>query len=335
MANINLTKLFRIILSSLSFLTLIYSCSKDETNDLPPVKSNSSFIIAGYLPEWGITRINNQELSKLDIIYYFSIQPDSNGNFEMNATDQNNINNLKAKLNSKTKLFVTIGGWYESETIFPMASDAVKRHDYALKLLKFCQENQIRGIDLDWEDYPKLINEDQYIALTKELSDVLKPAGIKLSIAAGTGPAAISRTVKCVPLVDYINLMSYGELDSHGNHATYEQLLSDLKSYENKGISKSKIIAGVPFYAQRPYISGDASPFTITYRKIAEQAQPLSSQTNYGNYSFNSRDLLKQKTHYLKTNNYAGIMAWELSQDTDFLSEYSLLSAILQETGKE
>lgn len=325
----------RIVLFLLTAEVLFSSCSKEDSEDVTTQKPTSSFIISGYVPYWGVNQVNTQEFASMDLVNYFSIQPDSVGNFRITTKNQSDIKTLQSRLTSRTKLFITIGGWYESETIFPMAADASKRKNYIQNLLQFCINNQIQGIDLDWEDYPKLIDGSQYVTLVKDLSAELKPHGILLSIASGTGSTAAALTAQCVNYVDYINLMVYGELDAQGNHSTYTQLLDALSNLSTHGVSKSKIIAGVPFYAQRPSHSGDTSPLTVTYRSIVAQTTLSTSQTLYNSYSFNSRDLLQQKTHYLIENGYAGIFAWELSQDADFFSDYSLIRSIIQEKQKK
>lgn len=311
----------------LLILIIASACHKDEEE----FKSND-LIIAAYLPYWGMDNVDLNSLAHLDILYYFSLTPDQDGLFEVPEGRIEDINLIKERLRGDALLFLVLGGWYESETIFTMFGDPEKRGNYISHLVDFCLENDIDGIDLDWEDYPYTIPPQDRSVLTSMLSDSCRAHGLFLSLALV--PSQVSFSAGIHPLVDYINVMSYGVLDGEGNHAPLSMFEAYTYEHLFAGIPKEKIIMGVPFYGKRPYREGDTSPRTYTYRYIVERAHPLPDNNNFGLYSFNGRTLIKDKTSFLIENDVGGIMAWELSQDVSLSSPYSLMDAILDVAGR-
>lgn len=311
----------------LLILLLAWACTKEDIEYI-----DNDLIIAAYLPYWGMDRADMNSLQYLDIVYYFSLAPDAEGLFMIPDGTIANLNTIKSHISNETLLFIVLGGWYESETIFPMFADPVKRGDYVSQLVQFCIEHGIDGVDLDWEDYPIVVPSQDRSILTTMMSDSLRAHGLLFSVAMA--PYEVNFSAGIHPIVDYINVMSYGFLDENGNQVplymfedyTYEHIFA--------GIPREKLIMGVPFYAKRPYIEGDLSPRTYNYAKIVAMSHPAPDVNSYGPYSFNGRSLIKSKTSFLIRNEVGGIMAWELSQDVPLSSPYSLFDAILDVAGR-
>ena len=314
----------RRILEVLILLVLFWGCSEDS--EIIPEEKGNNLLIAGYLPSYGMSRFDLNNVSLLDRIYYFSIAPDDNGAFAANDVDVLNIHTLRNNMNANQQLFVVVGGWFESRNIHAMAASAELRTSYVQTLLQFCKNNQIDGVDLDWEGFPIQVNDADYAELVKELYAALNPEGILFTIAVDITHA--DRTQNLLDYFDQVNLMFYGKLDENGNHSTIAQMIDWLTNFRSKGIPKERMLVGVPFYGKRPSLAGDTSPSAVTYRKIISEFEPTLDINKYGNYSFNGRGLLMQKTEYLIQQGYGGIMSWELSQDVESSSEFSLLKAI-------
>jgi len=278
-------------------------------------------MIAGYLPNYGMNRLDLKNLEYLDRVYYFSIEPDANGLFQVSESDSINLDLLKKKLTTPQQLFLVIGGWIKSQNIPAMASDPAKRAAYIQALVSFCKQMNINGVDLDWEDYPGPVNQAMYLTLVKEMSTTLHAQNILFSVALGVSKADWGYKIK--EDVDQINIMSYGKLDASGNQSTILQTTNALNAYAGLGTPKSKLLAGIPFYGKRT-----AAPVAIEYRSIVDQAHPDATVNKFGEYSFNGRKLLQDKTALLRQNGYAGIVIWDICQDVAIDSEYSLLKSI-------
>lgn len=108
------------------------------------------------------------------------------------------------------------------------------------------------------------------------------------------------------------------------------QLQGWLSKFEAAGVPRSKLIVGVPFYGKRPYSANDNSSRAITYSYIVQQSSPAYDFNKFGKYSYNGRSILHAKTKYLRDYGYFGIMSWELSQDVEYNSKYSLLKSIIE-----
>lgn len=140
------------LLCTLGFGAL--SCSKGagsgpggggDTDATPP--KEEKILVSGYLPDYGINRIDLNSLSLVDRVYYFSIEPDANGHFQMPDSDSTNIEKLKAKLNINQELFLVVGGWVKSQYIPVMAADAAKRNAYIRDIMAFCKRHNLKGVD--------------------------------------------------------------------------------------------------------------------------------------------------------------------------------------------
>lgn len=307
---------------------ILVSCNKNEVEE-PMNNEFPALFVAGYLPWYGFDNFDFEALKYTDRVYYFSIAPDSVGNFIMPDIHQQNIQLLQDKIGeSETELFIVVGGWYESETIFPMAKNIEKREAYVNSLIQFCIENNLDGIDLDWEAYPNAVPEADYISLVDLLSEKIRKNNLKFSVAVAASHHNLAAKFK--NKVDQINIMSYGILDDNGNQVTMTQLTGWLNNFEAAGIPRAKLIVGVPFYGKRLYDVSNNSPRAITYSYIAQQSSPAYDDNKYGDYSYNGRGLMQTKTKFLRENFYFGIMSWELSQDVDYNSQYSLLKSIVE-----
>lgn len=330
-------KQYHILYLFIVLSVLFSSCDKSEIELIddqpeeqkPPIVDGPELFVAGYLPHYGINRFDLEAINHLDRIYYFSVAPDTLGNFEMEDLHSENIKTLKNKVKgTQTELFIVIGGWYESETIFAMAANESKRTAYADSLVQFCIENDLDGIDLDWESYPRAVPEADYVALVNVLSDKLHANNLLFTIAVAASHVQLSAKFK--DKADQINIMSYGVLDDNGNQVPMSMLNTWLNKFDQAGIPRSKLIVGVPFYGKRPYNANDSSSRAVTYSYIVEKSSPAYDDNKYGQYSYNGRSLMHSKTKYLRENSYYGIMSWELSQDVEYNSRYSLLKSIIE-----
>lgn len=105
----------------LIIILITAACSKEEIE-----YTDNDLIIAAYLPYWGMDKVDLNSLSHLDILYYFSIAPDQDGLFVVPEGLISDINLARDRLRNDALLFLVLGGWYESETIFPMFEDPEK-----------------------------------------------------------------------------------------------------------------------------------------------------------------------------------------------------------------
>ena len=200
-------------------LLIIIGCSKDTPEPLPESQDLPHLFVAGYLPHWGMGNFDETALNHIDRVYYFSLAPDVDGQFEILERDRLNLLSL-GELTAITdcELFIVIGGWYESENIHIMASSAEKRQAYISEMINLCQTYNLDGVDLDWENYPYPFDIDDFIDLVNEMSYALREKGLGFTVALDR--LHYNLATRIIGRVDAVNLMLYGMLDENGNHST-------------------------------------------------------------------------------------------------------------------
>jgi GH18 family chitinase len=118
--------------------------------------------------------------------------------------------------------------------------------------------------------------------------------------------------------VDRVHLMAY---DHDFPQATMEKTVADLDRLIGWGCPPGKIALGVPFYGRNQ--QGNAR----TYRELVD-LDANSTTDQIDGYAFNSRDTVARKTELSLQRGLAGMMIWEIGQDTSSLNT-SLLSTIV------
>jgi chitinase len=189
------------------------------------------------------------------------------------------LNNLK-KTNPHLEVLVSVGGWTWSSPFSDVALTATSRKIFIDSVVQFLRDNNLDGLDIDWE-YPNSVgngniyrpeDKQNYTKLLKELRQRFNQEEKKsrhhwiISIAVGASADFISNTEmgKVQRYVDSVNLMSYDYYESSsdpatGHHAPLYTNPADPKRisanasvslFEHAGVPASKLVLGVPFYGR-------------------------------------------------------------------------------------
>ncbi|XP_056635629.1 chitinase-3-like protein 1 [Diorhabda sublineata] len=181
------------------------------------------------------------------------------------------------KSNPDLKLLLSLGGWNEGSKNFSIVSaDPVRRIKLINEILPLIEKYNFDGLDVDWEyptlrDYAQPEDKDNFVALLKDFSEVLKPKKLLLTAAVAGAVDKIESAYdveKIMQYLDMINLMTYdyhGAFDNfvghisplhaspldyeHGRNATYT-VSTGLEYWIYKNADISKINMGVPTYAR-------------------------------------------------------------------------------------
>ena len=262
--------------------------------------------------------------SNVSDIIYFSIKPSLDGSLNLSDIKERDIarlNNIKYLFG--TNLVIAVSG--SSDAFAPLSASEDLRRIFVNNLLDFCRENGFSGVDYDWE-FPKSdIEIDNFSLLVEETAKLFSAENKTVS-------AAVSRfrplKQEVYDNLNIINLMAY---DFYGRHSTYESAIEAVEFLRVKyNIPPEKINLGIPFYG-RIYSGLDPQYWTksMIYGKIRNTYEIKTGQNEAGGYYYNGIDMVKKKTDYAISNNLAGIMIWELGQDS--FDEFSLLRAIGEE----
>ena len=280
-----------------------------------------------------------------------------------NPNDSICIRNLVAlKKKYKLKVMLSLGGWGGCQPCSDVFAKTDGRSEFAQSVKDLMQEYGADGIDLDWE-YPGIegypghafMPEDKanFTALVQELRQVLGKKAI-LSFAAGGFASFIEKSIewdKVMPLVNYVNLMSYDLVSGYstvtGHHtplfSNEKQKASGADGVQQLlkiGVPAEKIILGAAFYARSwvevenvnrgLYQSGKfksfvpyhriSSTFTaeegfVFYRDSVSQAPWAYSPQRKEFATFDDYSSVKLKTQYVMKQKLGGIMFWQLTDD--------------------
>lgn len=289
-----------------------------------------SFRVLGYL----FSRNNwNADIDKIDLTQYTDINlafinPDTAGNF---TADDNFLKVTDKVHQHHAKVFLSIAGGNPPAYFTSLLKDNKRAH-LIEKLTAFTVLYNFDGVDVDIEN--DLID-GNYASFIRELSVALKAHNKLMTSAQAVwnghkiGDSTLQR-------FDFINIMSYDKTgpwtpSKPGQHSPFAMVADDFKYFhETRHIIAEKLFIGLPFYG---YGFGTNAPESMFYRDIIT-AYPGAEKTDSivvpggGKLYYNGIPTIKKKVAFAKTNGAAGVMIWEIQQDSK--DEKSLLKAIHQ-----
>jgi chitinase len=264
--------------------------------------------------------------------------------------------------NPQLKIMVSIGGWGGCAPCSDLFSSAAHRTTFAKTTVALFNQYNIDGIDLDWE-YPVIegypghkydtADKTNFTALVKNLREEMGNKYL-LSFAAGGFTSYLEQSIdwkEVVPLVDFINLMTYDLVNGNstvtGHHTPLAGYLPGQETTETcvnwllrKNIMPDKLIIGAAFYARvwenvadlnqglyqqgkfkysLPYKNfafyfSDSSGFTYHWDKKAKAPFQYNQQKKLF-ATFDDKRSIGEKSKFIRKKKLGGMMFWELSED--------------------
>ena len=288
------------------------------------VHLDPGFTVAGYLPLWKTGKIDTHQLNYLTDVIIFSVSPRADGSFSTpNQTQQNYYDSLKKDYGVRVHLALSDHvSTSSSSPLAQLSRTSAKRKALAIGLTTYLWEKGYAGAVFDWE-YPRLYRDKaNYILLLKEIKESFSNASLTLGIAVSPWHVLEKEAYQ---VVDQIHLMTY---DDFGRHSTYSGTRIHLqKMIRIYGAPEEKILLGLPFYG-RGYTPSIQWKKARTYKTLAEAYNLTPEQDSVAGFYFNGPGTIQDKVRLARDYNLAGVMIWEISQDTP--GERSLLKAIAQ-----
>ena len=218
-------------------LTLLFSLPALAARSAPP----TPFRVVAYLPDYRVQAFDPAApaLDDLTDLIFFSLEPTPAGGLDAARLTPAALAKLQAvKRRHVLRLWVAVGGWERSAGFAPVATDPVKRRQFAQALTLFCLGHGFGGADFDWEHPANAPEEAGYAALLAETQRAFAPHGLRLSVTMAPwqkmAPAGIAA-------VDAVNLMAY---DHEGRHSTFAQAQADVAGFLRLGVPPRKITLG-------------------------------------------------------------------------------------------
>ncbi|NQZ21066.1 MAG: glycosyl hydrolase family 18 [Colwellia sp.] len=308
--------------------------------------------IVGYIPAYkGLKQsIDNAQLNKLTHINISFLNPDMNGvlihgnvmacmanDTKENITGSELLYAVNKIHQAGAKVLISLAGgvlphcsgnW--SKLLNPEHRDSLINN-----LLRFVDKFNLDGLDIDIEGelLTKIDNSGNYLPFIKALSFELKKRNKLLTVATASYEGG-SVPVSSLPYFDFVNIMSYDQVGPTWGqvgkeHASYQHALNEIILWKKLGLSKNKLVLGVPFYGYGfGRYKGEYS-FNELLNRFGNKVinndviGELCADCDY--VTFNSINTITAKTK-LALQQGTGVMIWELTHDTK--GQHSLLNAI-------
>ncbi len=292
-----------------------------------PLLLSAKGMVVGYMPDYR-PEPSVDQLKNVTHLVAFSLQVTSAGGLtKTNVPSWLNSSFVTKAHDNGAKVIICVGGWGRSDGLSVATSSS--KATFISNLTTFVTDNNLDGVDLDWE-FPSSGEMSSYGSF---LTDLKKALGSDkyLSIAVGAGHNPKEFPASVFAAVDAIHLMAYDMGDSWPAHSDYAKSIELINNWWSYGSSvsptfkKEKLVLGVPFYTRGAGV--------ITYAElIGSGGSTAANSDTYGGYDYNGIPTIQKKTADVYNAQYGGIMIWELAQDLAPTHQYSLLKAINAKT---
>jgi chitinase len=317
--------------SLLTFVLSIFLATSCKTNYGPDIyKPDNSFKVVGYIGGGNFGKLDSIELNKLTYLNLAFASPDKNGFLVMDDNADVKIGVDKGHA-AGLKVFISLGGGGRPDTVFWKAALLPKnRSSFIKKIVKYVEENNLDGVDVDIEG-----NLFPYIGFTYgpfvvEMKQALHAKGKGMSCALGAVDLDPVVTQEALEAYDFINVMVYDKTgiwrpNIVGPHSPYSYAVDAIKYYTvDRKIPPAHITLGLPFYGF------DFTPPAryINYSEIIMPDISNAYRDSVGMRYYNGIPMISQKAVLAKKSALGGVMIWELSCDA--YGDLSLLKALDQ-----
>ncbi len=310
--------------------------------------------IVGYYPTWNQANLpyNNIEYSNLTHIIVAFAPPLASGvvNFSGLAYPQL----VNAAHAGGVKMLISVGGADSGPSFSVATADSVNRVNFINSVATFLEYNSYDGIDIDWESPSDSADEAQLTSLIQGLRAKFNQLDSSWLITMAIPPTANFSSYFDYPqltsYVNWYNVMCYDFVGSwctytgHDSPLYYNTLDPNAGADSNsvlylydvgRGIPKSKLVIGVPFYADQFNAPGLFQKLTnnsvpnVFYADIVTDIDSgwtyhwdnmsevpwLENPAQTEFITYEDTNSIKLKVQYCVRQQLGGIMIWEITQD--------------------
>ncbi len=334
-------KIIKILSPVLCFMLIfvcLFGCSKrGESTPVEPENFRvSAYIVANGLDEKTFDSSNINRVT--DIIMFGNANYDEQGKVTLTDAFEQDIKVIR-KFMTNQDLYLNIlgpGCQTESDDWNDQMHDLADRNTSAFEsgileqgIKEVLDKYDFDGVVFDYE-FP-LRNKD-WKAFDKFILSLDNVLGDEYEIGMSMVGWNLKQSKDAMNATDFFEVMSYDLWDDDGYHATMDIAADDIETFAKKGYDKAKLDLGVPFYARPTTKESYWYNYNEYYDKISDDG--LYEDKELGlTFSFNTYDMIKEKTRWALDNGVGGMVVWHYSCDVPAGNEKSLFGAI--ETAKQ
>lgn len=322
------------------------SSTKEITSKKIPEISNK--VLIGYVQDYRDP--NMVPYNKLTHVIFSFAHPTKDGQLLFNGeiAKENLKTTVEKAHKANTKVMLALGGWYHIQggESYQYFREAISNIDSRNKLIKrineIVAEENLDGIDIDFEHPRSLADANHLSDFIKELNITLEKKDKELSIAvsakvhsvAGTELNNVIYNPEMFKEADYVNIMAYdGQWDGEYNAANLspyefnENIINYwTRLFKTHNLSREKLVLGIPSYGQPedPHIKQVS--YSAILNENIENAEKDTVKMNGTVYHYNGTASVQKKTALAMENGFGGMMLWEVGLDAK--GNYSLTSII-------
>ena len=228
----------------------------------------------------------------------------------------------------------------DADNVSAALADTTLRHQLVAETRAAVEKYGVDGVDVDYEEWGGDDNSKRenleafYVELREALPGKLLTAAVRASTSDdGLNKASMYEHLDYVFPMIYDACggwggMSWGKVGQHSSNEFFDKAIAYF--VDSIGVPKEKICPGVPFYGYE-FVSDTttAGVDARVYKDILAAHPEVDAHLtdSIGLLWYNGVPTMKRKAQEVMDKGLAGIMIWEISQDTDDPSR-SLLSAI-------
>jgi chitinase len=295
----------------------------------PRATSAATDKIIGYIPSW-TGAVSDYQLDKLTHATYAFLLPNADGSLKP-LENPARLQDLVTRMHARSKkVLISVGGWNNGDdsAFNSISANSTYRTTFANNLASAVSTYGLDGVDIDWEYPDASADNANYYSMVQAIRTKLDAqfgAGVKYLTAAvcaiGSSGCGSNISTSSLGVLNWIMVMAY-DGDGGAGHSPYSMAVSSLDYWvTTRGLAPAKVVLGVPFYSR---------PGWYAWNVLQTGGCSADSDTCvYGGATqyYNGRPTLQNKVQLAKDRGIAGVMIWEITQDT-VVDSSSLLKAI-------
>lgn len=312
-----------------------------ETQEPTPPQPKANFKVLSYVVARNAAKSNfdTSHFGQLtDIILFDAATFNTSGEVVEDEKFQASLDHIRAamKTDGSQKLYINLLGPKSQKTNrdekrremsdwHNQAFDSGKLED---NIKAFLTKYNFDGVFFDYEFPAAESDWEKYSEFLVKLDATL---GSEFVLGAALSYWDSDVTEEAKNVLDLVALMSYDNFDDVTHyHSSLNHAKKDVsRMLNNKKFDRAKLLLGVPFYGIP--IDGDIDwyDYASYYDKLDENGLYKDEDRNL-TFSFNTYDIIYDKTKYAIDEQLAGMMVWHYACDLPASNSLSLFNAISQ-----